>query len=118
MLTKTCRDNAAYYAAYGHRLRVTRIALGLTEQEAAEAHGATLKTYRKWENGARQRGGDSFIKFADAYNISLNWLLGGDGSTLDRHLTVGGKVAILPVLSAEQRRRARAANVATPPTAA
>jgi transcriptional regulator with XRE-family HTH domain len=40
----------------GHRLRVTRLALGLTDQEAATAHGVTVGTYRKWEAGGQARG--------------------------------------------------------------
>ena len=40
-----------YDRAYGRRLRLTRIALDITEAEAAAAHGVTLRTYRRWEAG-------------------------------------------------------------------
>jgi hypothetical protein len=43
------------YRAAGHRLRVTRLTLGITESEAPAAHGVTLRTYRKWEAGHPQR---------------------------------------------------------------
>jgi transcriptional regulator with XRE-family HTH domain len=36
---------------FGRRLRVARIALGISEQEAADAHGITLATYRRREAG-------------------------------------------------------------------
>jgi transcriptional regulator with XRE-family HTH domain len=36
---------------FGRRLRVARIALGISGQEAADAHGITLATYRRREAG-------------------------------------------------------------------
>ena len=44
-----------YDRAYGRRLRLTRIALDITEAEAAAAHGVTLRTYRRWEAGSPAR---------------------------------------------------------------
>jgi transcriptional regulator with XRE-family HTH domain len=84
--------------AIGRRMQITRLALGLTEQEAATAWRLTLRTYRKWEAGAPQRG-SNFLCFAEKYDISLDWLLGGDAARLGRHLTARakGKVAILPI---------------------
>ena len=35
--------------AFGHRLRVTRLALGITEAEAAKAAGRSVATWRKYE---------------------------------------------------------------------
>jgi transcriptional regulator with XRE-family HTH domain len=35
----------------GRRLRLTRLALEITEQEAAAGARITLRTYRKWEAG-------------------------------------------------------------------
>ena len=61
----------------GHRLRVTRLALGITEKEAADAHGVSLQTYRRWEAGGQQRG-SQFVDFAEKYNVSLNWLVCGE----------------------------------------
>jgi transcriptional regulator with XRE-family HTH domain len=90
--------------ACAHRLRVTRIALGITEQEAADAHGVTVRTYRKWEAGANQRSIRPTLRFAEKFDVSMDWLLGGEGFNVGRHLQ-RGKVAILPVTSAEWQRR-------------
>jgi hypothetical protein len=38
---------------YAHRLRVTRLVLCITEEEAATAHAVLMRTYRRWENGGR-----------------------------------------------------------------
>jgi transcriptional regulator with XRE-family HTH domain len=80
------------WRAHGHRLRVIRAALGLTEREAAAAHGVTLRTYRRWEAGARPR--HVGVAFAERYDVSLDWLVLGKGERLGRHLT-RGRVAIL-----------------------
>lgn len=93
------------WKACAHRLKVTRIALGISEQEAAEAHGVTLKTYRAYEAGAPQRGSYGWQGFAEKYNVSFDWLVSGVGAMLAPHLSknIGGKVAILPVVTTRRR---------------
>ena len=44
-----------FYKAVGPRLRQARVGLGITEQQAADVFGVTLRTYRKYEAGGRQR---------------------------------------------------------------
>jgi transcriptional regulator with XRE-family HTH domain len=94
------------FAGLGHRLRVTRIALGLTEQEAAEAFGVALATYRKYENrGLPERAsGLNVMAFARKYRVSMDWLFDGDPSNVKRHV-VKGKVAVLPVKGTAYRER-------------
>jgi transcriptional regulator with XRE-family HTH domain len=93
-----------FWRDYSHRLRVTRLALGITEADAAEAHGVTLATYQKWEAGCRQLTVGFAIRFAEKYEVSLDWLIEGEAGNVGRHLA-GGKVAILPVMSARRRRQ-------------
>jgi len=66
-----------------------------------------LRTYRKYEEGCPQRSGWSSFYFAEIYNVSLDWLLSGDGVDLGQHLTrrAAGKLAILPVANDAGRRR-------------
>jgi len=82
----------------GHRLRVTRLALGITEREAAAASGVTVRTYRRWEAGGYPRG-TGLRDFAARYDVSMDWLLFGGAATIRPHLAkrAGGKLAILPV---------------------
>jgi transcriptional regulator with XRE-family HTH domain len=81
-----------YWKHAGQRLRIVRLALGISEQEAAEAGGVTVQTYR--------RG------FVRRYDVSLDWLVRGKGEALGRHLSknAGGKIAILPVSRPERRQ--------------
>ncbi len=89
----------------GHRMRVTRIALGLSEKEAADAWCVTLPTYRRYEAGARQRSAYGCVEFAEKFDVSVDWLMGGDPDQLDLHLTKNapGNVALLPVVTAKRR---------------
>jgi transcriptional regulator with XRE-family HTH domain len=94
------------WKACAHRLKVTRIALGISESEAATAHDVTVATYRKYEAGAPQRASYGWRKFAEKYNVSFDWLVSGVGAGLAPHLSknMGGKVAILPVVTARRRQ--------------
>ena len=93
------------WKAVGRRLRVARLVLGITEVEAASAHEVTLRTYRRWEAGGRQRG-LSFLPFATKHDVSIDWMLFGEGTGISRHLSKTlGKVAILPVSTALRRER-------------
>jgi transcriptional regulator with XRE-family HTH domain len=66
---------------FGRRLNAARLALKLSEQEAANAMRITVKTYRKWEAGGLKRGGMAHIvSFCEAYDVSASWLLAGEGS--------------------------------------
>ena len=90
-------------AAYAHRLRVTRIALNITEAEAAEAHGVRLATYRKWEAGGRPHSIGPMLRFMEKFDVSADWLVAGEGFGIRSHLTTG-KVAILPFTGPHRRR--------------
>jgi transcriptional regulator with XRE-family HTH domain len=71
---------AEWYIAFGQRFRVTREALGITEQEAAEAYGVSLGAYRRLEKGANQRGRHyNLVRFAQKFNLSYQWLIEGKG---------------------------------------
>src|SRR5690242_20697757 len=94
------RRSVIDWPAVGHRMRVTRLALGLSEQQAADGYGITLRTYRRWEKGHRQtQCAAPLCKFCLKYDVSMDWLICGDGrGWLGAHLrkNIGGKIAILP----------------------
>jgi len=90
--------NETFWRAVGRRLRVMRGALGLTEQQAAKGFGVSLRTYRRYEAGQRQRSAVPAVNFARRYNVSLDWLFDGDRHRIGRCLShSAGKIAILPV---------------------
>jgi transcriptional regulator with XRE-family HTH domain len=76
----------AFYRALSERLRLTRKWLGISEQEAADAAGATVKTYRKWESGATYPRCGLLENFCDELEVSFSWLASGEGEFLfERH---------------------------------
>lgn len=70
---------SAFYnwPAHGHRLRATRAALGITEQQAADAFGVMLQTYRRYEAGCRVQSVLSEVRFAKKFGVLLDWLIDG-----------------------------------------
>ena len=84
--------------AVGRRIRLVRLTLGFTKAEAAAAARVSQRSYERWEAGGGARTWP-LLRFCEKYNVSLDWLIAGDGKFLRRHLTTqtGGKVAILPV---------------------
>lgn len=101
----------AWHRRFGARMRVLRLALGLTEADAAAIYGVTLGTYQRYEAGARMRSGvGKLMRLCERYPaVSLDWILEGDTRNVPRELshTAPGKVAILPVVTREQRERRR-----------
>ena len=90
----------------GHRLRVVRIVLDITEQEAADVCGVTLRTYRRYEQGAKRKSIRPVKNFARHYGVSLGWLFDGEGILNSEHVgrKATRKVAILPVIGPKFRR--------------
>ena len=86
------------YRGFGHRLRVTRLVLGLTEEQAAAAAGRSVKTWRKYEETGTGLCTVPLLLFAGRYGVSLDWLLCGDAARIHPRLAkhAQGKVAILP----------------------
>jgi transcriptional regulator with XRE-family HTH domain len=99
---KNTTKNSFDYRGFGHRLRVTRIMLGLSEEEAAAAAGRMVDTWRKYEATGKGYCTGPLILFSEQYDINLDWLICGDAATIRRHhaTSAQGKIAILPVPSA------------------
>jgi transcriptional regulator with XRE-family HTH domain len=96
---KKARARTEWYRAFGQRLRETRLALGITEAEAAAARLVTLRTYRRHEAGLPHRGKHSgLVSFARKYDLSYNWLLAGAGDKFNTPPAARrrNKLAIVP----------------------
>jgi transcriptional regulator with XRE-family HTH domain len=78
MKAKKHRDGFDY-KGFARRLRRNRIALGLSEEEAAAAAGRTIETWRHYENTGRGHITEPLLRFCEKYNVSLDWLFDDDG---------------------------------------
>jgi hypothetical protein len=82
-----------------HRMRVAQAALALTDRRVAEAIGISVKSYQAGNlcTGAARR-------FAKAFDVSIFWLMLGEGAEIKPHLSrAKGKVVILPVHGPKNR---------------
>lgn len=77
-------EEKTFYQELGERFRMMRKLLGISEREAAEAIGTTVRTYRKWEMGGVQQGYWMWAvrDYCDAYGVSYSWLAFGCGKLL------------------------------------
>ena len=66
----------------GERLRLTRQALGLHQNEFAEGAGLAANTYNQYESGTNMPALDRAIALCDAYSLTLDWIYRGDPSGL------------------------------------
>lgn len=73
-------DRGFSHRGFGHRLRVARIALGLTEEQAAKAAGRDVRTWRKYEATGAGNCTGAILNFVHHYpSLSIDWLLIGRG---------------------------------------
>ncbi|MGC9368310.1 MAG: helix-turn-helix domain-containing protein [Paracoccaceae bacterium] len=79
-------------ATFGDRVAGAREALGLTQSELAKRLGVKLKTVRSWENDLSEPRANKLQMLAGILNVSIMWLLNGEGDGLD----APGEEAILP----------------------
>ncbi|ALG89492.1 MULTISPECIES: helix-turn-helix domain-containing protein [Actibacterium] len=70
-------------ATFGDRMAGAREALGLTQAELARRMGVKLKTVRAWEEDLNEPRANKLQMLAGVLNVSIMWLLNGEGDGLD-----------------------------------
>lgn len=63
---------------FNKRLRIARMARGLTQQKISDCVGLALRSYQCYEQGVREPSLDMLISLADALQVSTDYLLGRD----------------------------------------
>ena len=58
------------------RLKELRLKNNLTQKEIADYLNITQNTYSQYENGKRQVPTEIYMRLADYYDVSLDYLLG------------------------------------------
>ncbi|MBQ8370109.1 MAG: helix-turn-helix transcriptional regulator [Clostridia bacterium] len=61
---------------YYRRLKEQREDHDLSQQDIALLLNTTRQQVTKWENGIQKMGVDKYIKLAQYYNVSVDYLLG------------------------------------------
>lgn len=80
-------DNGGWYseetATFGDRMAGARDAMGMTQTDLAKRMGVKLKTVRAWEDDLSEPRANKLQMLAGILNVSLMWLLSGEGQGLD-----------------------------------
>lgn len=69
-------------ATFGDRLSDAREAVGIGQKELAERLGVKLKTVQAWENDVAEPRANKLQMLAGLLNVSIRWLLTGEGAGL------------------------------------
>jgi len=72
-----------HYATFGDRVAGARRAAGLTQRDLCRKMGIKLKTLRGWEDDMLEPRANKLQMLAGLLNISLVWLLTGEGVGLE-----------------------------------
>ncbi|MFY0690969.1 MAG: helix-turn-helix domain-containing protein [Paracoccaceae bacterium] len=70
-------------ATFGDRVHAAREAVGLTQKDLARKLGVKLKTVQAWEEDLAEPRANKLQMMAGLMNVSLMWLLNGEGDGLD-----------------------------------
>jgi HTH-type transcriptional regulator, cell division transcriptional repressor len=83
-------------ATFGDRVTAAREALGLTQEEVARRLGVRLRTVRGWEEDTAEPRGNKLQMLAGLLNVSIRWLLTGEGEGVAEP----GQVEVPPEITA------------------
>ena len=76
-------------ATFGDRLAGARDAAGLGQEDLAKRLGVRLNTIRAWEDDVSEPRANRLQMLAGMLNVSIRWLLTGEGDGLDVPSTPG-----------------------------
>lgn len=70
-------------ATFGDRLVGAREAAGMSPEDLARRLGVKLKTVRAWEQDLNEPRANKLQMLAGVLNVSIMWLLNGEGDGID-----------------------------------
>lgn len=80
-------ENAGWYseaaATFGDRVAGAREASAMTQEQLAKRLGVRLKTLQSWEDDLAEPRANRLQMMAGMLNVSLKWLLTGEGDGLE-----------------------------------
>lgn len=97
---------------FGDRLAGAREEAGMTQAELARRLGVRLKTLQAWEEDLGEPRANKLSMLAGLLNVSLPWLLTGEGAGPDGPDQAGGSAALDEALAEIAEVRAQLARSA------
>jgi len=100
---------SAESATFGDRLADARDVVGLTQAEFARKLGVALRTIQAWEEDRSEPRANRLQMMSGMLNVSIRWLLTGEGEGLDAPLQQGDLTSDMrDILSELSQMRTRA----------
>lgn len=65
-----------FMSVFAERLKELRKEKGLTQSQVGVHLGMSQQNYRRWEVGERSPSGETLIKLADYFDVSIDYLVG------------------------------------------
>ncbi|KUJ85590.1 XRE family transcriptional regulator [Ruegeria marisrubri] len=90
-------------ATFGDRVAGAREAAGMTQSQLARRLGVKKATIVSWEDDLSEPRANKLSMMAGMLNVSIKWLLTGEGEGTDAPLDVGEEAADLKAIMAELR---------------
>ncbi len=69
------KDRKVVFTVYAH-LRELRESLGMTQEEFGKSIGIAKSTYNNYEKGIREPKSDFWVKVAQKYGVTIDYLMG------------------------------------------
>lgn len=82
-------------ATFGDRVAAAREARNLTQKALARHLGVATKTVEGWENDVSEPRANKLQMLSGVLNVSIPWLLTGEGQSFDEDVTVSADVGDL-----------------------
>ncbi|WP_415184966.1 helix-turn-helix domain-containing protein [Phaeovulum sp.] len=93
-------------ATFGDRLEGAREAAGMTQEALARRLGVRLTTLQAWEGDAADPRANRLQMLAGMLNVSLMWLLTGEGDGIDGPKPAPTEMSLAAVLAEVRALRA------------
>jgi transcriptional regulator with XRE-family HTH domain len=104
MITGRKKKPDSIDVAVGHRIRIQRLASGMSQSALADQLGVTFQQVQKYEKGVNRVGASRLTHIASALNVPVSQLIAGEGlaaggttesSDLLQALALPGAVSLL-----------------------
>ena len=101
MMSERIEDNwySNEAATFGDRVAAAREGQGLSQKALAKKLGIALKTLEGWENDVSEPRANKLQMLSGVLNVSLGWILTGDGRAPDEVLLDGDALGLEDVMS-------------------
>lgn len=86
----------------GSRIRLRRVAVGMTQDKLGECLGVTFQQVQKYEKGVNRVGASRLQKISEVLNVSISFFFEGAPGAIDQHVETQEVSSLSQALSSKQ----------------